>query len=87
VVLIGRDAPHRAPRWRDTGVPLLDATDMPDAVAWRRRAPTAGDAVLLSPGLRQPGHVPQLRPPRRGVPRRRARSGADAAGTDLEVLA
>ena len=48
-VLIGRDASQVRAALQGTGVPLLDATDMPDAVAQARSRAHAGDAVLLSP--------------------------------------
>ena len=49
VVLIGRDAPLIRAALADTGVALLDARDMDDAVARARAQAHAGDAVLLSP--------------------------------------
>lgn len=49
VVLIGRDAALIRAALADTGVPLLDASSMEDAVAQANRAAHAGDAVLLSP--------------------------------------
>lgn len=49
VVLFGRDAPLIREALQDTGVALLDATSMDDAVAQANRAAHAGDAVLLSP--------------------------------------
>jgi UDP-N-acetylmuramoylalanine--D-glutamate ligase len=49
VVLIGRDAPLIRQALADTGIPLLDASSMEDAVAQSNRAAHAGDAVLLSP--------------------------------------
>jgi UDP-N-acetylmuramoylalanine--D-glutamate ligase len=49
VVLFGRDAPLIRAALEDTGVPLLDASDMHDAVVQANRAARAGDAVLLSP--------------------------------------
>ncbi len=49
VVLFGRDAPLIRAALADTGVPLLDASSMMDAVAQANRAAHAGDAVLLSP--------------------------------------
>ena len=48
-VLIGRDAPLVRAALEDTGVPLLDAADMADAVQQARAHAHAGDAVLLSP--------------------------------------
>lgn len=49
VVLIGRDAPRIARALEATGVPLLRAGDMTEAVAAAYGAARAGDAVLLSP--------------------------------------
>ncbi|MDE2615773.1 MAG: UDP-N-acetylmuramoyl-L-alanine--D-glutamate ligase [Burkholderiales bacterium] len=49
VVLIGRDAPAIRAAVQDTGVPLLDAGTLPEAVALARVQAQAGDAVLLSP--------------------------------------
>ncbi|MBN8746758.1 UDP-N-acetylmuramoylalanine--D-glutamate ligase [Xylophilus ampelinus] len=49
VVLIGRDAPVIESALADTGVPLLHAPDMDEAVATAARRAHAGDAVLLSP--------------------------------------
>lgn len=49
VVLFGRDAPLLRAALSDTGVTLLDANSMDDAVAQANRAAHAGDAVLLSP--------------------------------------
>jgi len=49
VVLIGRDAPLIREALADTGVSLLDASSMDDAVVQANRAAHAGDAVLLSP--------------------------------------
>jgi UDP-N-acetylmuramoylalanine--D-glutamate ligase len=49
VVLFGRDAPLIRAALVDTDVPLVQASDMADAVAQANRAAHAGDAVLLSP--------------------------------------
>jgi UDP-N-acetylmuramoylalanine--D-glutamate ligase len=49
VVLIGRDAPQIRQVLAATGVPLLDATDMAQAVALSQAQAQTGDAVLLSP--------------------------------------
>jgi UDP-N-acetylmuramoylalanine--D-glutamate ligase len=49
VVLIGRDAPHIRAALAATGVPLLDADSMAQAVAQANRLAHAGDAVLMSP--------------------------------------
>ena len=48
-VLIGRDAPLVRAALADTGVLLLDAADMADAVQQACAQARAGDAVLLSP--------------------------------------
>lgn len=49
VVLIGRDGPKIGAELEGTGVPLLTATTMNDAVARAAAAAQTGDAVLLSP--------------------------------------
>ncbi len=49
VVLIGRDAPLIREALAGTGVPLLDAADMADAVQQAAHTAQAGDAVLMSP--------------------------------------
>jgi UDP-N-acetylmuramoylalanine--D-glutamate ligase len=49
VVLIGRDAEHIATALDATGVPLLRAAGMEQAVAAAFKSAQAGDAVLLSP--------------------------------------
>lgn len=49
VVLIGRDAPQIRAALADTGVPLMDAATLPEAVALATQRAHAGDAVLLSP--------------------------------------
>jgi UDP-N-acetylmuramoylalanine--D-glutamate ligase len=49
VVLIGRDAPLIRESLASTGVSLLDAPDMEDAVAQANRSAHSGDAVLMSP--------------------------------------
>ena len=48
-VLFGRDAPLIRAALQGTGVALLDATDMADAVRQASASAHAGDAVLLSP--------------------------------------
>ncbi len=48
-VLIGRDAPLIQAALAATGVPLLQAVDMPEAVKLARAHAEGGDAVLLSP--------------------------------------
>ncbi len=49
VVLIGRDAPLIRAALQDTGVPLLDADTLPQAVAVATVRAHPGDAVLMSP--------------------------------------
>ena len=49
VVLIGRDAPHIRAALQDTGVPLLDADTLPQAVTVAAARAHPGDAVLMSP--------------------------------------
>ncbi|HVZ45407.1 MAG TPA: UDP-N-acetylmuramoyl-L-alanine--D-glutamate ligase [Ramlibacter sp.] len=48
-VLIGRDAPSIRSVLEDTGVPLLEAGSMEDAVRLATQRAHAGDAVLMSP--------------------------------------
>jgi UDP-N-acetylmuramoylalanine--D-glutamate ligase len=49
VVLFGQDATLIRAALESTGVPLLDATDMADAVTKAQARAHAGDAVLMSP--------------------------------------
>jgi len=49
VVLIGQDGPSISGQLADTGVPLIHAQDMQDAVSKASHLAQAGDAVLLSP--------------------------------------
>ena len=49
VVLMGRDAPLIRAALQGTGVPLLDAPSLPDAVQLATARAHAGDAVLMSP--------------------------------------
>lgn len=49
VVLIGRDGPQIRAVLEDTGVPLLDAASMEEAVKVATQRAHAGDAVLMSP--------------------------------------
>ncbi|MDF1481019.1 Mur ligase family protein [Extensimonas sp. H3M7-6] len=49
VLLIGRDAPRIRAALQGTGVPLLDAATLPEAVQQAAQCAQAGDAVLLSP--------------------------------------
>jgi UDP-N-acetylmuramoylalanine--D-glutamate ligase len=48
-VLIGRDAPRLREALADTGVPLIDAATLPDAVQLASQQAREGQAVLLSP--------------------------------------
>jgi UDP-N-acetylmuramoylalanine--D-glutamate ligase len=48
-VLIGRDAPAIRAALQDSGVPLLDAASLPEAVTLAQAQARPGDAVLLSP--------------------------------------
>ncbi|MEY3061186.1 MAG: UDP-N-acetylmuramoylalanine--D-glutamate ligase [Pseudomonadota bacterium] len=49
VVLIGRDAPLIREEIKACGVPLIDASTLPEAVNAAKNIAQAGDAVLLSP--------------------------------------
>jgi len=49
VVLIGRDAPLITAALQETGVPLLQAVTLPEAVQLATQQAHAGDAVLMSP--------------------------------------
>jgi UDP-N-acetylmuramoylalanine--D-glutamate ligase len=49
VVLIGRDAPRLREALADTGVPLLDAATLPEAVEQASQQAREGHAVLMSP--------------------------------------
>lgn len=49
VVLIGQDAPLIRAALQDSGVPMLEAASMAQAVALARAQARAGDAVLMSP--------------------------------------
>jgi UDP-N-acetylmuramoylalanine--D-glutamate ligase len=49
VVLIGRDAPLIREEIKACGVPLIDASTLPEAVNAAKNMAQAGDAVLLSP--------------------------------------
>jgi UDP-N-acetylmuramoylalanine--D-glutamate ligase len=49
VLLIGRDAPAIRAVVQGTGVPLLEATSLPEAVHLAQSRAQPGDAVLLSP--------------------------------------
>ena len=49
MLLIGRDAPQIRAALAGSGVPLLDAATLPEAVQLASQRAHAGDAVLLSP--------------------------------------
>jgi UDP-N-acetylmuramoylalanine--D-glutamate ligase len=49
VVLIGRDAPLIEAALLQTGIPLYQAIDLPEAVNIAKKLAQTGDAVLLSP--------------------------------------
>ncbi|MDO9392498.1 MAG: UDP-N-acetylmuramoyl-L-alanine--D-glutamate ligase [Methylotenera sp.] len=49
VVLIGRDAPVIEAELLETGIPLYQAIDLPEAVNIAKKLAQSGDAVLLSP--------------------------------------
>jgi UDP-N-acetylmuramoylalanine--D-glutamate ligase len=49
VVLIGRDAPLIREEIKSSGVPLIDASSMAEAVNAAKDIAQAGDAILLSP--------------------------------------
>jgi hypothetical protein len=70
VVLIGRDAPALRATLAGTGVPLADHATLEGAVRAAASSPSRRRGAAVA-GLRQPRHVPQLRPSRPGVPRAR----------------
>jgi UDP-N-acetylmuramoylalanine--D-glutamate ligase len=82
-VLIGRDAPAIRAALEPTGIALLDAADMEEAVRAATRRAHAGDAVLMSPAcasfdmFRNYGH-------RAEVFRAAVQAVADEAGAMLE---
>ena len=84
-VLIGRDAAQLRAALQDTGVPLLDAADMVDAVAQAQSRAHRGDAVLLSPACASFDMFKNYGE-RAEVFCAAVRELALAAGTELEVL-
>ncbi len=86
VVLIGRDAPQIRAALAETGIPLLDAASLAEAVALATAQARAGDAVLMSPAcasldmFRNYGH-------RAEVFCAAVQALAHDAGTDLEGVA
>ncbi len=83
VVLIGRDASQIALALQSTGVPLLNASSMSEAVTQANRAAHAGDAVLMSPACASFDMFDNY-PHRAAVFREAVKSLADAAGLMLE---
>lgn len=86
VLLIGRDAPRIRAALQATGVPLLDAATLPEAVQQAAQHAQEGDAVLLSPAcasldmFRDYAH-------RAEVFREAVRALALEAGQDVEGMA
>jgi UDP-N-acetylmuramoylalanine--D-glutamate ligase len=83
VVLIGRDAPQIRAVLEATGVPLLDASSMEDAVRIATDHADAGDAVLMSPACASFDMFRNY-PHRAEVFRAAVQSIADEAGVELE---
>lgn len=83
-VLIGRDAPQIRAALAESGVPLLDAPTLEDAVRQARARAQAGDAVLLSPAC---ASLDMFRnyPHRAEVFRAAVRELAHAEGIELEA--
>ncbi|MDB5883545.1 MAG: murD [Ramlibacter sp.] len=82
-VLIGRDAPLIRAVLESTGVKLLDAATMQDAVAVAAQHAQAGDAVLMSPACASFDMFKNY-PHRAEVFRAAVRAVADEAGVELE---
>jgi UDP-N-acetylmuramoylalanine--D-glutamate ligase len=82
-VLIGRDAPLIRAALERTGVPLLDAGTMQEAVAIASQQARPGDAVLMSPACASFDMFRNY-PHRAEVFRAAVRDIADAAGVELE---
>jgi UDP-N-acetylmuramoylalanine--D-glutamate ligase len=82
-VLIGRDAPLIRAALERTGVPLLDAGTMHEAVAIASQQARPGDAVLMSPACASFDMFRNY-PHRAEVFRAAVRDIADAAGVELE---
>jgi UDP-N-acetylmuramoylalanine--D-glutamate ligase len=85
-VLIGRDAPLIRAALEPTGVPLLEAATMEEAVALATRRAHAGDAVLMSPACASFDMFRNY-PHRAEVFRAAVQAIADAAGQQLEGAA
>ena len=84
-VLIGRDAQAVRGALSDTGVSLVDASDMPGAVAAARAEAHKGDAVLLSPACASLDMYRNYEH-RADAFREAVRDLALASGSTLEVL-
>jgi UDP-N-acetylmuramoylalanine--D-glutamate ligase len=82
VVLIGRDAPQIRAALERTGVTLLDAGTMPEAVTVAAQQARPGDAVLMSPACASFDMFRNY-PHRAEVFRGAVRDIADAAGVEL----
>jgi UDP-N-acetylmuramoylalanine--D-glutamate ligase len=85
-VLIGRDGPLIRAVLEPTGVPLVDAESMEQAVAFATQRAHAGDAVLMSPACASFDMFRNY-PHRAEVFRSAVKGIADAAGSELEVTA
>jgi UDP-N-acetylmuramoylalanine--D-glutamate ligase len=85
-VLIGRDAPLIRAALEGTGVTLLDATSMHEAVALATQRAHAGDAVLMSPACASFDMFDNY-PHRARVFREAVQTVAREAGVDLESAA
>ena len=86
VVLIGRDAPQIRAVLEATGVPLIDATSMAQAVEVANRKAHAGDAVLMSPACASFDMFDNY-PHRAAVFCAAVKAIADAAGVEIEGVA
>lgn len=82
-VLIGRDGPQIRAVLENTGVPLLDAASMDEAVKVATQRAHAGDAVLMSPACASFDMFRNY-PHRAEVFRAAVRAVADEAGVQLE---
>ena len=85
-VLIGRDAPRIRAVLEDSGVTLVDAGSMEDAVRAATRQASPGDAVLMSPACASFDMFRNYAE-RADVFRKAVKTLADEAGIDLEVQA
>jgi UDP-N-acetylmuramoylalanine--D-glutamate ligase len=85
-VLIGRDGPLIRAALEGTGVPLLDAASMEEAVALATQRAHAGDAVLMSPACASFDMFRNY-PHRAEVFRAAVQGIADEAGQQLEGFA